>query len=93
MNHRIPEEFDREFGSFKETLIAPFLIKNGVEDGELRKVYGRMQEIVRASHILFQLPPNASNEDSLSMLKMALKVKAELENGADFNALALELLR
>ena len=83
------EEFNREFGSFKESLIAPFLIKNGVEDGELRKVYGRMQEIVRASHILFQLPPNASNEDSLSMLKMALKVKAELENGADFNALAL----
>ncbi len=83
-------EFEREFESFKETLIAPFLIKNGVEEGELRKVYGRMQEIVRASHILFQLPPNASNEDSLSMLKMALKVKAELENGGDFNALALE---
>ncbi len=84
------EEFDREFGSFKESLIAPFLIKNGVEEGELRKVYGRMQEIVRARHILFQFPPNASNEDSLSMLKMALKVKAELENGADFSALALE---
>lgn len=84
------EEFDREFGSFKETLIAPFLIKNGVEEGELRKVYGRMQEIVRASHILFQLPPNANNEDSLSKLKMALKVKAELEKGGDFNALALE---
>jgi peptidyl-prolyl cis-trans isomerase SurA len=84
------EEFDREFGSFKESLIAPFLIKNGVEEGELRKVYGRMQEIVRASHILFQLPPNASNEDSLSRLKMALKVKAELEKGGDFNALALE---
>jgi peptidyl-prolyl cis-trans isomerase SurA len=83
-------EFDREFGSFKESLIAPFLIKNGVEEGELRKVYGRMQEIVRASHILFQLPPNASNEDSLSILKMALKVKAALENGGDFNALALE---
>ncbi|MCM0060324.1 MAG: peptidylprolyl isomerase [Algoriphagus sp.] len=84
------EEFNREFESFKESLIAPFLIKNGVEEGELRKVYGRMQEIVRASHILFQLPPNASNQDSLSMLKLALKVKAELENGADFNALALE---
>ncbi len=84
------EEFDREFGSFKESLIAPFLIKNGVEEGELRKVYGRMQEIVRARHILFQLPPNARNEDSLSVLTMALKVKADLENGGDFNALALE---
>lgn len=84
------EEFSREFGSFKESLIAPFLIKNGVEEGELRKVYSRMQEIVRASHILFQFPPNASNEDSLTVLKLALKVKLELEKGGDFSALALE---
>jgi peptidyl-prolyl cis-trans isomerase SurA len=48
-----------------------------------------MQEIVRASHILFQFPPNASNEDTLATLKIALKVKAELENGAKFNELAL----
>lgn len=83
------EEFFKEFETFKESLIAPFLIKNSVEEGELRKVYGRMQEIVRASHILFQFPPNASTEDSLSMLKMALKVKSELENGGDFSALAM----
>ena len=83
------EEFYKEFESFKESLIAPFLIKNSVEEGELRKVYGRMQEIVRASHILFQFPPNASSEDSLSILKMALKVKSELENGGDFSELAL----
>jgi peptidyl-prolyl cis-trans isomerase SurA len=83
------EEFFKEFESFKESLIAPFLIKNSVEEGELRKVYGRMQEIVRASHILFQFPPNASTEDSLSILKIALKVKSELENGGDFSALAL----
>ena len=83
------EEFNLEFSSIKESLTAPFLIKNSIEEGEVKKVYGRMQEIVRASHILFQLPPNATNEDSLAMLKLALKVKSELENGAKFHELAL----
>jgi len=84
------EEFKLEFESFKENLKTPFLIKNSIEDGELRKAYARLQEVIRASHILIQFPPDASTEDSLSVLKMALKVKSELESGGDFNALALE---
>lgn len=84
------QEFQNEFGSFKETLIAPFLIKNSLEEGELRKTYSRMQEVVRASHILFQFPPNATTEDSMIVLKMALKVKNEIENGGDINSLALQ---
>ena len=83
------EEFNLEFSSIKESLVAPFLIKNSIEEGELKKVYARLQEIVRARHILFQFPSNPSNEDSIAVLKMALKVKAELENGGDFSALAL----
>lgn len=84
------EEFSREFGSFKETLIYPYLIKNSLEEGELRKAYSRMQEVVRASHILFQFPPNASSEDSLIVLKMALKVRGETENGGSINELAVQ---
>ena len=84
------EEFRREFESFKETLIAPFLIRNSLEEGELRKAYSRMQEIVRASHILFQFPSNASTEDSLIVLKMALKIKGDIENGANINELAVQ---
>ena len=83
------DEFNLEFSSIKESLVAPFLIKNSIEEGEVKKVYARLQEIVRARHILFQFPPNPSNEDSIAMLKMALKVKADLENGGDFSALAL----
>lgn len=84
------EEFLREFESFKENLRAPFLIKNSLEEGELRKAYSRMQEVIRASHILIQFPPTPSKEDSLIVLKMALKVKNEVENGGNFNELALE---
>jgi peptidyl-prolyl cis-trans isomerase SurA len=84
------EEFTLEFESFKENLKAPFLIKNSLEEGELRKAYSRLQEVIRASHILVQFPPNASSDDSLAVLKMALKVKSELESGGDFNTLALQ---
>ncbi|MCE2707233.1 MAG: peptidylprolyl isomerase [Bacteroidota bacterium] len=84
------EEFKLEFDSFKESLIFPFLIKNSVQEGEVSKVYGRMQEIVRASHILFQIPYNASTEDTLTVLKLALQVKSEIENGGDINELAVK---
>lgn len=84
------EEFHREFESFKENLKAPFLIRNSLEEGELRKSYSRMQEAIRASHILLQFPDNASKEDSLAVLKMALNLKEKIEKGADINALALE---
>jgi len=82
------EEFNLEFSSIKESLIAPYLIKNSIEEGEVKKVYARLQEIVRAKHILFQFPPNPKKEDSIAVLQLALKVKTELENGTDFSALA-----
>lgn len=82
------EEFEREFESFKENLKAPFLIKNSLEEGELRKAYSRMQEVIRASHILLRFPPNANTDDSIAVLKMALKLKEEIEQGVSINELA-----
>lgn len=84
------EEFRREFEVFKEDLIQPYLIKNTLQQGELMKAYNRMKEIVKASHILLQFPNNASREDTVAVYRMAQKLKAEAEAGADFNELALE---
>lgn len=84
------EEFEREFSMFKEDLIRPFLIKNSLQEGELMKAYNRMQEIVKASHILLQFPANASREDTIAVFRMAQKLKTQSEEGADFNELALE---
>lgn len=81
-------EFDREFETFKENLKAPFLIKNSLEEGELRKAYSRMQEVIRASHVLIQFPPNPSSDDSLAVLRMALKVKHDVEHNVEISDLA-----
>jgi peptidyl-prolyl cis-trans isomerase SurA len=84
------EEFKREFDSFRESIKAPFLIRNSLEEGELRKAYSRMQEIIRASHILLQFPPNSSTEDSLAVLRMALKIEEDIKAGGNINELAVQ---
>lgn len=84
------EEFRREFSSFKEDLRRPYLLENEVQEGELQKAYDRLQEIVKASHILLSFPENASLEDSIAVMRMAEKIRTEALNGADFATLALE---
>src|SRR5690554_5738039 len=84
------EEFENEFSIIKEDLKIPYLLKSSLQEGELKKAYNRMQEIVKASHILIQFPPNAGQEDSIAVLKMAERLKEKAESGEDFNSLALE---
>lgn len=84
------DEFLKEYEMFKDDLTQPFLIKNSLQEGELMKAYNRMKEVIRASHILLQFPPNASQADTISVLRMAQKLKADAEQGADFNELAFE---
>lgn len=80
--------FKDEFASFKEELKKPYLLENTLTEGELRKAYSRMQEIVKASHILFKFPQNASREDTIAVYRMAEKIKDEASSGADFHQLA-----
>ncbi|WP_373497542.1 peptidylprolyl isomerase [Aquiflexum sp.] len=84
------DEFYQEYEVFKEDLTQPFLIKNTLQEGELMKAYNRMKEVIKASHILLQFPPNASQADTISVLRMAQKFKSDAESGADFNELAFE---
>lgn len=84
------EEFSNEFLIIKEDLKKPYLLENSIQEGELRKAYSRMQDAIKASHILIQFPPNAGHEDSIAVLQMANNLKKRAENGEDFNQLALE---
>ena len=84
------EEFSNEFSIIKEDLKKPYLLENTIQEGELRKAYNRMQEAIKASHILIQFPPNAGREDSIAVLQMASSIKKRAENGEDFNQLAME---
>src|SRR5690606_11589208 len=48
------EECNNEFSIIKEDLKKPYLLENSIQEGELRKEYNRMQEALKASHILIQ---------------------------------------
>lgn len=84
------DEFEKEFNIFKEDLKKPFLLKHSLQEGELQKAYFRSKEILKASHILLQFPPNASVDDSIAVYNMAIKIREEAKEGADFNELAFE---
>ncbi|WP_186753857.1 peptidylprolyl isomerase [Echinicola salinicaeni] len=84
------EEFKREFLAFKEDLKKPYLLENSLQEGELRKAYARMQEVVHAKHILLRFPRNANKEDSIAVFRMAQKIKEKAEAGQDFEELAIE---
>lgn len=84
------EAFKNEFDAFKEELKKPYLLENSLTEGELRKAYSRMQEIVKASHILIKFPQSPSREDSINVFKKAKKIKAEANAGTDFQQLASE---
>lgn len=83
------EEFIEEFGSFREDIRKPYLLESEVQEGELQKAYNRLQEVVKASHILLSFPPNANLDDSLTVLRMAKKIQSEANDGMDFSQLAL----
>lgn len=83
-------EFKKELSIIKEDLLQPYLLKNSVQEGELRKAYNRMQEIIKVSHILTAFPPSATEADSLAVLRVSKDLKEKAENGADFNELAFK---
>ncbi|GAB4107627.1 peptidylprolyl isomerase [Echinicola sediminis] len=84
------EEFRREFQTFKEDLKKPYLLENSLQEGELRKAYSRMQEVVHAKHILLRFPPKSTREDSIAVFRMAQNIREKAETGTPFEELALE---
>jgi peptidyl-prolyl cis-trans isomerase SurA len=83
------EEFLTEFDTYKEEVKKPFLMESSLEEEEIKKVYSRMKEMVKASHILVQFPPEPKKEDSTAVYHLLEKIKVAAENGEDFGDLAL----
>ncbi|MEX0882008.1 MAG: peptidylprolyl isomerase, partial [Cyclobacteriaceae bacterium] len=82
------EGFLTEFETYKEDIKKPFLLESNVKEKEVSDAYSRMQQLIKASHILIQFPNGAKKEDSTAVFKMVEKIKALAINGQDFNELA-----
>src|SRR5690554_4047583 len=78
----------RELEGYKEQLAHPYLIDSNKTEELLEEAYDRMKYEVRASHILINVSPDASPDDTLKAYNKALNLKKRIDKGEDFAAVA-----
>ncbi len=80
--------FVREYNSYRNQLAKPYLSDKDVTKELMKEAYERLQQDVRASHILVLFPDNATPDDTAAAYKKINSILAKIENGGDFEKLA-----
>lgn len=82
------KDFLKEYEGYKKQLTESYLVDKNVSEQLIKEAYERMQEEVKASHILIELSPDAIPEDTLKAYNKILKLKERAEKGESFEDLA-----
>jgi len=81
--------FERELSGYRDQLARPYLVDKAVTDSLVKEAYDRLQNDVRAAHILIKLPPSPSPKDTLEAYKKIMDIKAKVDADPDeFGAIA-----
>lgn len=78
----------KEMQEYKSSLATSFFLDEVIVTPGLRLLYERRKEEVRASHILFRLPPKPTPSDTLAAWQKASDVLKRARAGEDFAELA-----
>jgi peptidyl-prolyl cis-trans isomerase SurA len=78
------QAFRKEFNQYKDELRKPYLPGNKLTDSLVQMTYKRMQEEVRASHILVSLSTDASPADTLKAFNRIMDIRSKVLGGEDF---------
>ncbi|HOZ15205.1 MAG TPA: peptidylprolyl isomerase [Tenuifilaceae bacterium] len=81
--------FISEYQGYIKQLAQPYLTDAASDEQLLNEAYERMQYEVSASHILINVPENASPADTLLLYKKALEARTRILKGEQFGAVAL----
>ncbi len=81
----------KELEGYRRQLANSYLIDREVTDKLVKEAYDRMQKDVKVSHILVNLPPNASGEDTVKSYTIAKDLMKQLKKGEDFEKLAMKV--
>ncbi|MBA3705362.1 MAG: peptidylprolyl isomerase, partial [Bacteroidetes bacterium] len=84
------KSFKDELGGYRKQLAQPYLTDKDVNEKLLKETYDRMQEDVRASHILVKVEESALPKDTLEAYNKIMKIRARILKGEDFNKVAAE---
>jgi peptidyl-prolyl cis-trans isomerase SurA len=83
-------EVQGEINQYRGSLAASYLTDREIVMPNVRKMYDRSLEEMRASHILLTYRQEAKAEDSAAVLRQAQEIIAEIKAGKDFGQLAVE---
>lgn len=81
--------FIEELAGYRAELAAPYLTDISYTEKLVEETYQRMTKEVNASHLLITFPQNPSPADTLASLQRIREIKAEIDNGLDFNEAAV----
>ncbi|MBS1763473.1 MAG: peptidylprolyl isomerase [Bacteroidetes bacterium] len=82
--------FKDELIGYRKQLAQPYLTDQNVNDNLIREAYDRLQNDVRASHILIKVNQDALPKDTLEAYNKIMKIRERLMKGADFATVARE---
>lgn len=82
--------FQKEFNTYKDELKKPYLATADEVEQLAHEAYERLQEEVRASHILLSVKPEATPADTLSVFMKIMGIRDRIVAGEDFGTLAAQ---
>ncbi|WP_375562378.1 peptidylprolyl isomerase [Bernardetia sp. OM2101] len=82
------QAFKKEFEIYKNQLAEPYLTPKNVSQKLVKEAYSRLNESVRASHILIMVEQYANPEDTLAAYKKIQDVRKKAVAGENFAELA-----
>lgn len=83
-------KFEKELKTYRDELKKPYRAEKNVLDKLTRETYDHLSQEVKAAHILVQVKPDASPEDTLKAYTKLADIKKRIETGENFEKLARE---
>ncbi len=84
-------KFSKELKTYGDELKKPYRAEKDLLDKLTKEAYDHLTQEVKASHILIQLKPDATPDDTLKAFNKITDIKKRILGGEDFEKLAREL--
>ncbi|MEZ0538824.1 peptidylprolyl isomerase [Fibrella arboris] len=83
--------FREEMATYRKQLAQPYLTDKTLVEQLTNEAYQRMQQEVRASHILIPVPEEAAPADTLAAYQQALAIRKRIQDGESFATVARQV--
>jgi peptidyl-prolyl cis-trans isomerase SurA len=81
-------DFKAELGHYQQQLAKPYLTDNEASTSLVKESYLRLNEEIRASHILIKASPLATPQDTLIAYNKIVAIRKQITAGEDFSTVA-----